>query len=259
MLIHRFEILIQHRAWSVPIPISLREKTGDATDFASAIISRPGRTEERLSYSKSALARALAAWSFTLPAEKLPRAISDVFKSVFFQVLPRRNKTVFVGAQLANGIKDPASSFYIPPPSDVIAKWLLMAAHQQKHINSVLNRALYQFLVLLTVHPFLDGNGRAARFCLCAAFYQAGWSAVDTAAILQEFFGSDSTNGMYLLADTQISGDPNRFLSQWRRLIEQAECTDGVAIPGNSHLPISLLAKERSDLTVAADLHVRHF
>jgi hypothetical protein len=73
---------------------------------------------------------------------------------------------------------------------------------------------------------------------LCAAFYQAGWSAVDTAAILQEFFGSDSTNGMYLLADTQISGDPSRFLSQWRRLMEHAElATVGVATLENSRLP----------------------
>jgi Fic family protein len=75
-------------------------------------------------------------------------------------------------------------SYTVPPAADVIAemgafgRWLTLKPDAPEYEPRPVLRAAYAHTRLLTIHPFRNGNGRAARLLLNLVLLRAGYPAV---------------------------------------------------------------------------------
>ena len=81
-------------------------------------------------------------------------------------------------------------SYPVPPAVDVVAamgsfgRWLTLKPESVEYLASPILRATYAHTRLLTIHPFVNGNGRTARLLLNLLLLRAGFPpvALDSAA-----------------------------------------------------------------------------
>ncbi|MDQ2805537.1 MAG: Fic family protein [Chloroflexota bacterium] len=81
-------------------------------------------------------------------------------------------------------------SYPVPPAVDVVAamggfgRWLTLKPESAEYLASPILRATYAHTRLLTIHPFINGNGRTGRLLLNLLLLRAGFPpvALDSAA-----------------------------------------------------------------------------
>ncbi len=119
--------------------------------------------------------------------------------------------------------------FIPPPPEDVsslmieLVEWL----NSDRRFPTPIRAALAH-LNLVAIHPFLDGNGRAARVLDSLALYGGGFRSQELVS-LEAYFGRDN-RGYYEALAMSLGPNfaPNRDVSSWveyylRAHVEQAK------------------------------------
>jgi Fic family protein len=69
----------------------------------------------------------------------------------------------------------PRKTRYVPPAAERIGDMLSALMEHLPRVPSALVRAILGHLMLVTIHPFPDGNGRVGRFLMNAILVSNGW------------------------------------------------------------------------------------
>ena len=96
---------------------------------------------------------------------------------------------------------------YVPPPPEdvpVMMKQLVEWLREEKATNPVLLAGIAQFQ-LVTIHPFLDGNGRTARLLSMLCLYRAGYD-FRRLFVLSEYYDRDRPAYYRALQETRDRG-----------------------------------------------------
>ena len=64
---------------------------------------------------------------------------------------------------------------YVPPAAEKVSEMMSTLLERLPGITSPLARAILGHLLLVTIHPFPDGNGRIGRFLMNAVLLSNGW------------------------------------------------------------------------------------
>ncbi len=94
-------------------------------------------------------------------------------------------------------------SYPVPPAVDVVAamgsfgRWLTLKPESAEYLASPILRATYAHTRLLTIHPFVNGNGRSGRLLLNLLLLRAGFPpvALDSAAYPAYLHSLDEAGG----------------------------------------------------------------
>ena len=119
---------------------------------------------------------------------------------------------------------------FIPPPPESVSnlmKELVEWLGSERRFPAPISAALAH-LNLVAIHPFLDGNGRAARVLDSLALYRGGFRSQDLVS-LEAYFGRDN-RGYYQALAMSLGPNfaPNRDVGSWvdyylRAHVEQAK------------------------------------
>lgn len=101
---------------------------------------------------------------------------------------------------------------YFPPAREVDA--LLRSAVTEIRSEAALTRAGLAGLALLMVHPYIDGNGRSARFIWLKGMLDGGIRPLDAVARLDEFYGPGGIAALPTFKAAS-NGAIEPFLARW--------------------------------------------
>lgn len=101
---------------------------------------------------------------------------------------------------------------YFPPAHEVDV--LLRAAVTEIRAEAALTRAGLAGLAVLMVHPYVDGNGRSARFIWLKGMLDEGIRPLDAVARLDEFYGPGGIAALPTFKAAS-NGAIEPFLARW--------------------------------------------
>jgi fido (protein-threonine AMPylation protein) len=109
----------------------------------------------------------------------------------------------------------------LTPPRNVAGTFRVLLTDIRPTLRDPWQRAVFMYIALILVHGFADGNGRLARFILCAEAEAAGLPAIviplqmrTEVAAAVEFAWIEGRLEPLLESLVKACGETNRFLEE---------------------------------------------
>ena len=109
-------------------------------------------------------------------------------------------------------------AYYVAPKAADFPK-LLYAANNAITAHPPLLQSLLAGLILFAIHPMADGNGRAARMYWVKGLHAAGYSSVEIAKALAEFYGASRIASLIAINCANSGGTSLPFVKRWHQIL----------------------------------------
>jgi hypothetical protein len=108
---------------------------------------------------------------------------------------------------------------YCPPDALAFPK-LMYQAQLAVQRHPLLLKSLLQGLMIMAMHPYLDGNGRAARMYWVSGLLAFGFTPVQIGQAFQQFYGPHRRSHLLYTACACAGGSTSPFLRHWQRILQ---------------------------------------
>jgi Fic family protein len=104
-----------------------------------------------------------------------------------------------------------------PPPAELVK--LLYRADRAVSGHPPLLACLLRGLVMIAIHPFLDGNGRSARMFWLKGLLEAGFTPAQISQAFGIFYGSDRQASRTFTSCACSGGTAAPFVRRWHEIL----------------------------------------